>query len=68
MYQNEYGNIWASYEDYQSYLNQTSIESNHNENVINKLLGGFFDNIYIDNKGQIRENKQRCIENGHCNE
>ena len=34
MYQDEYGNIWASYEDYQNYLNQKSIETNNNENVI----------------------------------
>ena len=64
MYQDEYGNIWASYEDYQNYLNQKSIETNNNENVINELLGGFFENIYIDDKGQIWENKQRYIESG----
>ena len=68
MYQDEYGNMWASYEDYQDYLNQTSIEFNNNENVINELLGGFFENIYIDDKGQIWENKQKYIESGNYNE
>jgi hypothetical protein len=68
MYKDEYGNIWASYEDYQNYLEQINIECSNNETLINELLNGFFGNIYIDNKGQIWENKRKYIESGNCNE
>ena len=68
MYQDEYGNAWASYEDYQAYLKQASIQSNNNEKIITELLVGVFGNIYIDNQGHIWENKQKYIESGNYNE
>lgn len=66
MYCDEYGNMWASYEDYQSYLKVAENETNHTERIITDMFKEMFDGIYIDSKGQMWESEQTYIE--HCSQ
>lgn len=56
MYQDEYGNLWASYEDYQNYLKIASQISSISDDEIEKVV-----------KEQIRNEKDK-IESGQNNE
>lgn len=62
MYCDEYGNMWASYEDYQSYLKEAEIEANNTEKTISNMFKEMFGGIYIDNKGQMWESEQIYME------
>ena len=66
MYQDEYGNMWASYADYQEYLNETKLENNND--VMSDLLKSVFSNVYIDASNQVWESEERYIESRKNNE
>ena len=66
MYQDEYGNMWASYADYQEYLNEVTLENN--TDVMSDLLKNAFSDAYIDEYNHVWENKQKCIESRINNE
>lgn len=68
MYKDEYGNVWASYDNYQTYLRESSIEKSDNKTAISKLLEHLFKNIYIDDECRVWESKQKYIESGNRNE
>lgn len=61
MYKDEYGNVWASYEDYQTYLKEISEEDNDNQQVVNELIGNFLSN-------SMNTKNDKSIESGQKNE
>ena len=62
MYLDEYGNEWASYEDYQNYL-EVAKNINHN-----KLIKDLFSGAYIAEDGTIWESEEKYLESGKNNE
>jgi len=68
MYRDEYGNIWASYEAYQSYLNDTNNNLNTEQKKLEELVSNIFDGVYIDDNGLLWKNKDSYIESGKNNE
>ena len=56
MYKDEYGNIWASYEDYQEYLNVASQISSLSTDMLEAVI-----------KGKIEEENEK-VESGQSNE
>lgn len=58
MYLDEYGNEWASYEDYKDYLN--TLSEDKNDEVTEELLKQSFQGIYIDTNNSVWANKEKC--------
>ena len=62
MYKDEFGNIWASYEDYQTYLKEVAEDDNNNQHVVNELIGSYL------NSSLDKSKDNKYIESGKNNE
>lgn len=51
MYLDEFGNEWASYEDYADYLN--NVDSSVNDQIILEFIKENFKNAHMDSNGTI---------------